>query len=51
MNIDHTGNTVAASIPMALHEAKEAGLINQGDLILIVAFGAGLTWASALLRW
>ena len=51
MNIDHTGNTVAASIPMALHEAKAAGLIKEGNLILIAAFGAGLTWASALIRW
>jgi 3-oxoacyl-[acyl-carrier-protein] synthase-3 len=51
MNIDHTGNTLAASIPMALHEAKAEGLINKGDLILIAAFGAGLTWASALIRW
>lgn len=51
MNIDHTGNTVAASIPMALHEAKVAGKIKKGDLILLAAFGAGLTWASALVRW
>jgi 3-oxoacyl-[acyl-carrier-protein] synthase-3 len=51
MNIDHTGNTAAASIPMALHEAKEAGRIHEGDLVLMAAFGAGLTWASALVRW
>lgn len=51
INIDHTGNTVAASIPIALHEAKEQGRIKEGDLILFAAFGAGLTWASALVRW
>ena len=51
INIDHTGNTVAASIPIALHEAKEQGRIKEGDLIMFAAFGAGLTWASALVRW
>ncbi|MFP6581196.1 MAG: beta-ketoacyl-ACP synthase III [Candidatus Hydrogenedentota bacterium] len=51
INIDHTGNTVAASIPMALHEAWTEGRIKEGDLVLFAAFGAGLTWASALVRW
>ncbi len=48
VNIDRMGNTSAASIPIALDEAREVGRINQGDTILMVAFGAGLTWASAL---
>lgn len=51
VNIDKVGNTVAASIPIALHEAKEAGRINEGDIILLAAFGAGITWASAIIRW
>lgn len=51
LNIDHTGNTVAASIPMALHEARQAGRVKTGDIILMVAFGAGLSWGSAVVRW
>lgn len=50
INIDRYGNTSAASIPMALHEARETGRINSGDLIMLVAFGAGLTWGSVLMR-
>lgn len=51
VNIDHTGNTVAATIPMALHEAVEAGRVKEGDYVLLAAFGAGLTWGATLLRW
>jgi 3-oxoacyl-[acyl-carrier-protein] synthase-3 len=51
MNIDRYGNTSAASIPLALAEATEQGRITAGDLILLSGFGAGMTWASALLRW
>ena len=51
VNIDKTGNTVAASIPMALHEARQAGRVNAGDLLLLSAFGAGLSWGSAVVRW
>ena len=50
INIDRYGNTSAASVPIALHEARGAGRIKSGDLVLIVAFGAGLTWGSILLR-
>jgi 3-oxoacyl-[acyl-carrier-protein] synthase III len=50
-NIERYGNTTAASIPIALSEALEAGRIHDGDLICLAAFGAGFTWASALLRW
>ncbi len=50
-NIDRFGNTTAASIPIALCEAWERGLVKEGDLICLAAFGSGFTWASALLRW
>jgi 3-oxoacyl-[acyl-carrier-protein] synthase-3 len=51
INLDRYGNTSAASIPLALEEAWADGRIKHGDLILIVAFGAGLTWGATLLRW
>ena len=51
VNVDRYGNTSAASIPIALDEARRAGRIKTGDLTLLVAFGAGLTYGSALLRW
>lgn len=50
VNIDRFGNTSAASIPVALHEARQAGRLKPGDLVLFMAFGAGLTWGSLLLR-
>ncbi|HWP66766.1 MAG TPA: beta-ketoacyl-ACP synthase III [Candidatus Limnocylindria bacterium] len=50
-NIQRYGNTTAASIPIALHEACEAGLVRPGALVCLGAFGAGFTWASALIRW
>ena len=50
-NIDKYGNTTAASIPIALCEAWEAGKIKEGDLVCLAAFGSGFTWGSALLRW
>ncbi|MDA8431654.1 MAG: ketoacyl-ACP synthase III [Nitrospiraceae bacterium] len=51
MNIDKYGNTSAASVPIALDEAVQSGRIQDGDYVLLEAFGGGLTWASALLRW
>ncbi len=51
VNVDRYGNTSAASIPLALDEARRSGRIKPGDLTLLVAFGAGLTYGSALLRW
>lgn len=51
VNVDRYGNTSAASIPIALDEARKAGRIKEGDLTLLVAFGAGLTYGSALIRW
>ncbi|MFC4262846.1 3-oxoacyl-ACP synthase III family protein [Ferruginibacter yonginensis] len=50
-NIEKYGNTTAASIPIALCEAWEAGKIKEGDLVCLAAFGSGFTWGSALLRW
>jgi 3-oxoacyl-[acyl-carrier-protein] synthase-3 len=50
-NIQHYGNTTAASVPIALCEAWEAGKVKEGDLICLAAFGSGFTWASALIRW
>lgn len=51
MTIDRHANTSAASIPLALTEAKKDGRLKQGDLILLEAIGGGLTWGSCLLRW
>ncbi len=51
MNIGTVGNTSAASIPLALAEALEKGQLDRGDLVLLLAFGGGLTWASSLLRY
>ena len=51
INVDRYGNTSAASIPIALDEAVREGRVKDGDLLLFEAFGAGLTWASALVRW
>ncbi|MFH1312780.1 MAG: beta-ketoacyl-ACP synthase III [Candidatus Eisenbacteria bacterium] len=50
-NVDQYGNTSAASIPMALTEAKEKGVLKEGMLVELVSFGGGLTWASVLMRW
>lgn len=51
VNVDRYGNTSAASIPIALDEAVRAGRIRSGDLVLMAAFGAGLTWAASVVRW
>ncbi|NND15499.1 MAG: ketoacyl-ACP synthase III [Eudoraea sp.] len=50
-NIMHYGNTTAASIPIALSEAWEKGKINDGDLVILAAFGSGFTWGSVVIRW
>lgn len=50
-NIQQYGNTTAASVPIALCEAWEKGMIKQGDLVCLAAFGSGFTWGSALIRW
>ena len=50
-NIQKYGNTTAGSIPIALHEVVEAGLLGRGDLLVLAAFGSGFTWGSAAIRW
>ncbi|GAB4524670.1 MAG: ketoacyl-ACP synthase III [Anaerolineae bacterium] len=51
MNLDRYGNTSAASIPIALYEAVQQGRVTQGDYIVFVGFGGGLTWASMVVKW
>ena len=51
INIDRYGNTTAGTIPIALNEAVENKLINNGDYILLSAFGSGFTWGSILIKW
>ena len=50
-NIMKYGNTTAASIPIALTEAWEKGKVNEGDLVVLAAFGSGFTWGSVIIRW
>ncbi len=51
VNITRVGNTASASIPLALAECVEEGSVKPGDYVLLTAFGAGLTWGAALVRW
>src|ERR1700722_5837895 len=51
VNIERVGNTAAASIPLALADGSESGALRTGDRIVLTAFGGGLTWGSAVLRW
>ena len=51
INLHKYGNTSAASVAIALDEAVRSGRVNRGDLILIMAFGAGLTWGAAIIEW
>ncbi len=51
INLDRYGNTSSATIPLALDEARRSGRVKPGDLTLLVAFGAGLTYGAALVRW
>ena len=50
-NIHIYGNTSSASIPIALDEANREGLLSKGDYVLLVSFGAGLTWGASIVRW
>ena len=50
VNIERYGNTSSASVPIALDEARRTGKIGDGDTLIMVAFGGGLTWASAVAR-
>ncbi len=51
VNLDRYGNSSAASVPMAFDQARREGRFKEGDLVSLVAFGAGLTWSSAMIRW
>ncbi len=51
VNIDRLGNTSSATIPVAIHEELVAGRLKKGDVLAMVAFGAGLTWGGVLMRW
>ncbi len=51
INVDKLGNTSAASVPLALHDAVVEGKIKSGDHVMLCGFGAGLTWATGILRW
>ncbi len=51
MNLQHYGNTSAATIPVALDEAARSGRLKTGDVVLLVAFGGGFTWASTVVIW
>ena len=51
INIDRYGNTTAGTIPLGLSEAVDERLLNDGDMLLLAAFGAGFTWGSMLIKW
>jgi 3-oxoacyl-[acyl-carrier-protein] synthase-3 len=51
VNLDRYGNTSSASIPLALHQAEQEGRLRPGMVVMLVSFGAGLTWASVVIRW
>ena len=51
VNINKYGNTTAGTIPIALDEAVEKGRLENGDLLLLAAFGGGFTWGSMLIKW
>jgi len=51
VNIERYGNTSAASIPIALDELNRSGRLGSGQLVLMTAFGSGLTWGAAAVRW
>lgn len=51
VNIDQVGNCTAGSIPLALSQAVEAGRVRDGNIVVLASFGAGLTWASSIIRW
>jgi 3-oxoacyl-[acyl-carrier-protein] synthase III len=51
VNVDRYGNTSSASIPLALEQAVAEGRVVPGTVVLLVAFGAGFTWGSTVIRW
>jgi len=51
INLDRYGNTSSASLPISIDEANRAGRLKEGDVVLMMAIGAGITWGSAIMRW
>jgi 3-oxoacyl-[acyl-carrier-protein] synthase-3 len=51
VNVQKYGNTSAASIPIAINEALQEGKLKKDDVLVIVGFGAGLTWAASVIKW
>ena len=51
VNVDRYGNTSAASIPITLHEALTEGKIQKNHKVILISFGAGVTWAATVLEW
>ena len=51
VNIDKYGNTSSASVPIAMDEARKEGRLRKGNIVMLVAFGGGLTWGSSVIRW
>jgi len=51
VNIDKYGNTSSASVPIAIDEARKKGHLRKGDIVMLVAFGGGVTWGSSVIRW
>ena len=51
INIEHTGNTSSASVPMALDQGVRDGRIKTGDAVLMLAIGSGMAWSGAIVRW
>ncbi|MCA9624859.1 MAG: hypothetical protein KC731_37805, partial [Myxococcales bacterium] len=50
-NVDRVGNTVSASVPLALHDAAKEGVLKPGMRVLVIAFGVGMSWGGCLIRW
>ena len=50
-NYEKIGNTVSASIPIALKDAEDSGLLDNGDKIMLVGFGVGLSWGATIIEW
>ena len=51
LNLEHYGNTSSASIPIALDEAVREGRVEEGDTMLMIALGGGISWGSAMIKW
>ena len=51
INLDRYGNTSSASLPISVDEASRAGRLKEGDVVLMMAIGAGIAWGSAVMRW